>query len=138
MNGPWIHSILATASSAGAAGPVLAEFTSTKQAALSEQGQLSWLCCCERGGPKFLRQTFHEFAAFSVRQSVWSKAFYEQKRKQGKDHHAAVRALAFKWIRILYRCWQDSKPYEESCYLAALERSGSALFRELPVSVESL
>ena len=91
-----------------------------------------WAC------PKFLRQTFHEFAAFSVRQSVWAGAFYEQKREQGKDHHAAVRALAFKWIRILYRCWQDSKPYEESRYLAALRRRGSPLVRDLPVSVESL
>ena len=94
-----------------------------------------WAC------PKFLRQTFHEFAAFSVRRSVWAKAFYEQKREQGKDHHAAVRALVFKWIRILYRCWQDSKPYEESeesRYLAALRRRGSPLVRDLPVSVESL
>ncbi len=91
-----------------------------------------WAC------PKFLRQTFHEFAAFSVRQSVWAGAFYKQKREQGKDHHAAVRDLAFKWIRILYRCWQDSKPYEESRYLAALRRRGSPLVRDLPVSVESL
>jgi len=102
------------------------------QSGKREWVHVRWAC------PKFLRRTFHEFAAFSVRQSVWVRAFYEQKRAQGKDHHAAVRALAFKWIRILYRCWQDSKPYEESRYLAALERSGSALFQELPVAVESL
>ena len=77
---------------------------------------MRWACA------KFLRQTFHELAAFSVRHSVWAGAFYEQKRAQGKDHHGAVRALAFKWIRILYRCWQDGRPYEESRYLEALER----------------
>ena len=101
------------------------------QSGKRERVHVRWAC------PKFWRQTFHEFAAFSVRQSVWAGAFYEQKRAQGKDHHAAVRALAFKWIRILYRCWRDSKPYQESRYLEALERRGSALVRELPVSVES-
>jgi len=102
------------------------------QSGKRERVHVRWAC------PKFLRQTFHEFAAFSVRQSVWAGAFYEQKRKQGKDHHAAVRALAFQWIRILYRCWQDSKPYEESRYLAALERRGSPLASCLPATVESL
>ena len=103
-----------------------------KQSGKRECVHVRWAC------PKFLRQTFHEFAAFSVRQSVWAGAFYEQKRAQGKDHHGAVRALAFKWIRILYRCWQDRKPYEESRYLAALERRGSALASGLPATVESL
>ncbi len=102
------------------------------QSGKRERVHVRWAC------PKFLRQTFHEFAAFSVRQSVWAGAFYEQKRAQGKDHHAAVRALAFKWIRILYRCWQDSKPYEESRYLEALERRGSSLVPCLPATVESL
>ena len=103
-----------------------------EQSGKRECVHVRWAC------PKFLRQTFHEFAAFSVRQSVWAGAFYKQKREQGKDHHAAVRALAFKWIRILYRCWQDSKPYEESLYLEALRRRGSPLVRDLPVAVESL
>ncbi len=57
-----------------------------------------WAC------PKFLRQTFHAFAAFSVRRSSWARAYCEQQRSKGQDHHAAVRGLAFKWIRILYRC----------------------------------
>ena len=90
-----------------------------------------------RACSKFLRQTFHEFAAFSVRQSVWAGAYYEQKRAQGQDHHAAVRALAFKWIRILYRCWQDGTLYDESRFLEALERRGSPLAQCLP-AVERL
>ena len=32
---------------------------------------------------------------------------------------AALRALAFKWIRILYRCWVDRVPYDEARYLLA-------------------
>jgi hypothetical protein len=35
--------------------------------------------------------------------------------------------LAFKWIRILFRCWQDRVAYDENKYLAALARRGSPL-----------
>ena len=43
----------------------------------------------------------------------------------------AVRALAFKWIRILHRCWQNRTPYDESKYLEALRRKGSPLLKYL-------
>ena len=79
--------------------------------------------------PKFLLQTFHEFANCSRQFSVWAQAFYEMKREQGKNHHMAVRALAFKWIRIIYRCWQDRTVYNEIKYLQALKRSNSPLLK---------
>jgi transposase len=59
---------------------------------------------------KFLRQSFHEWAAQSIPQSQWARAYYELQCRRGKKHHAAVRALAFKWIRIIYRCLRP-----ESC-----------------------
>jgi transposase len=81
--------------------------------------------------PTFLRQTFVEWAAESIRHSFWAQVYYQQQRDKGKAHQAAVRALAFKWIRILYRCWQDRLPYEESTYLQALHRRGSSLIQNL-------
>src|SRR3979411_1410496 len=87
-----------------------------------------WAC------PKFLRQSFHEWAGHSIAQSVWARAYYQQQRQRGKDHHAAVRALAFKWIRILFRCWQDRVAYDENKYLAALARRGSPLSSVLTVT----
>jgi transposase len=77
--------------------------------------------------PKFLRQTFVEWAALSIPHCYWAKAYYEQQRERGASHQAAVRALAFKWIRIVYRCWQDRTPYDEATYLNALKRRGSPL-----------
>jgi len=78
--------------------------------------------------PKFLRQTFHEFASHSIRQSEWAKAYYEHLRQdEKKDHHAAVRSLAYKWIRIIFRCWKDGKPYDEQIYQHSLRRRGSLL-----------
>jgi len=84
--------------------------------------------------PKFLRQSFHEFAKNSIPYSAWAKAYYEIQRKRGKGHNAAVRSLAFKWIRILHRCWKDRKPYDEALYLQTLKQRGSELvnFLQLP------
>jgi hypothetical protein len=76
---------------------------------------------------KFLRQSFHEWAGHSIAQSVWARAYYQQQRERGQDHHAAVRAFAFKWIRIVFRCWQDRVAYDENKYVAALAKRGSPL-----------
>jgi transposase len=81
--------------------------------------------------PKFLRQTFVEWAAESTRHSFWAQVYYQQQRDKGKAHQAAVRALAFKWIRILYRCWQERTPYDESVYLQALKRRSAPLLHNL-------
>src|SRR5215475_14456245 len=78
-----------------------------------------WAC------PKFLRQSFHEWAGHSIVQSEWARVYYQQQRSRGNTHHAAVRALAFKWIRILFRCWQDGVAYDENRYLATLVKRGS-------------
>jgi transposase len=78
--------------------------------------------------PKFLRQSFHEFAGCSVKSSAWAKAFYDDQTKvKRKTPHAAKRALAYKWIRILYACWKENKPYNEMEYIAALQKRKSHL-----------
>ena len=77
--------------------------------------------------PKFHRQSFHEYAQESILWSRWAAAFYLQQRTKGCAHHTAVRALAFKWQRVIWRCWQDRKPYDERIYEAALRKSGSPI-----------
>jgi transposase len=74
---------------------------------------------------KFLLQTFHEYARCSLLYSVWAKAFYDMLRKRGKSHHTALRALGFKWIRIMHRCWRDRVCYDEGQYIQALQRANS-------------
>jgi len=73
--------------------------------------------------PKFLRQTFHEFAGCSIQRSESARAYYDHLRNdKNRSHHAAVRSLAFKWLRIIYRCWKDGKPYDEAIYMQSLRR----------------
>ena len=91
-----------------------------------KQKWVHWRWAC----PKFLRQTFHEWAWLSTRQSGWAKDFYELKRKAGKTHHGTLRALAFKWVRILFRCWKDGLPYDANRFSSA--RKGTA---EAPVEI---
>lgn len=77
--------------------------------------------------PKFLRQSFHEYAGESVKHSFWARAYYQQQIAKGKSRQAAVRALAYKWIRIIWKCWQTRTPYSEVKYLEALRKKGSPL-----------
>ena len=90
-----------------------------------KQNWIRWRYFC----PKFFRQTFVEFAAQSLQESFWARAYYSMQRAKGKEHHAAVRALAFKWIRIIWKCWQTRTPYNEVIYLESLRRSGSPLLK---------
>lgn len=82
---------------------------------------MRWAC------PKFLRQTFHEWAGHSIAHSEWARAYYHQQLAKGNGHHAAVRSLAAKWIRIVYRCWVNHTPYDEQIYLQSLRLHGSPL-----------
>jgi transposase len=95
-----------------------------------KQSWVHWRCQC----PKFMRQTFVEWAAESIQFSFWARAYYQQQCDKGASHQAAVRSLAFKWIRIVFRCWQTKTPYNESVYLAALQRQGSPLIANLATS----
>jgi transposase len=96
-------------------------------------GQKSWVHWRYRA-PSFLRQTFVEWAGETIPRSFWAKAYYQQQRAKGLSHQAALRSLAFKWIRILFRCWQQRTPYDEAAYLLALQRSGSPLLKTFTAS----
>lgn len=87
--------------------------------ASGNQHWVHWRWSC----PKFLRQTFHEWAAQTVQHCDWAAAYYQvQREEKKKSHHAAVRSLAYKWIRIVFRCWRDGKLYDEPRYERALQR----------------
>jgi hypothetical protein len=75
--------------------------------------------------PKFDRQTFHEFSRLSVTNCQWARNYVQYYTAKGKKYHTIIRALAYKWIRILYKCWQERTPYNEDKYLETLKKRGS-------------
>ena len=91
-----------------------------------KQRLVHWRWACS----KFLRQSFHEFADPSRKWCGWAKALYQQLKASGKGHHAAVRMLAFKWIRILFHCWKTRTCYDEQIYLKSLEKRNPTLWTE--------
>jgi hypothetical protein len=85
---------------------------------------------------QFVKQSFHEFAAQSILYCNWARGYYDQKRNEGKRHHAAIRALAYRWIRILYRCWKDRTPYDQNKYLKSLQQRKPEWIQSFP-SIDS-
>jgi hypothetical protein len=61
-------------------------------------------------------------------------AYVAMLKSKGQTFHAAVRALAFKWIRILYRCWKNRVPYNDELYLRQLRQKQTPRFRPVNVS----
>lgn len=87
-------------------------------------GKQNWVHWRYRSS-KFQRQTLVEWAGLTIPRSYWAEQFYRQHRARGAGHQAALRALAFKWVRILFRCWQTGERYDETRYLKTLARRGS-------------
>lgn len=72
--------------------------------------------------PKYLRQTFHEFANSARLYCPWTKARYRMLRDRGMKHHAAIRKIARSWIRILFRVWKTRVPFDCDRYIANLKQ----------------
>jgi transposase len=81
--------------------------------------------------PKFLHQSLVEFAKCSIGQCDWARLLYEKQITQGKSAYAAIRVVAFKWVRILWRCWKDGQAYDEVKYLRSLKKRGIKLYESL-------
>jgi transposase len=93
----------------------------TKQSGNKRHVHRRYLCS------KFERQGWHEYAKESILWCRWAAAYYWQQREKGSPHHTAVRALAYKWQRIIWRCWQDRTVYDDARYEAVLRRRKSPL-----------
>jgi hypothetical protein len=50
---------------------------------------------------KPLRNALHQFAWQRTQKELWARAYYQRKRREGKSHSMAVRALANQWVRII-------------------------------------
>lgn len=93
----------------------------TRQSGKSRVVLQRWAC------PKFLKQTFHEFADSARKWCPWTKARYEQLKDAGMKHNAAIRKLARSWIRILFRVWKTGLPFDCDRYIEGLLKRNPSL-----------
>ena len=82
-------------------------------------------------GPTCLRHTFVAWAAASPRPSFGAQVYEPPQRDKGQAHQAAVRAVACKGSRLLFRDGQDRTPSAASVYLQALKRRSAPLLHTL-------
>lgn len=80
-----------------------------------------------RACQKDFRNTMHQFAQQSIGRSLWANAFYNEAKGKGQSHALAVRNLGAKWIKIIYRMWQEHETYDEQLYIASLVSRNSSL-----------
>ena len=77
--------------------------------------------------PTFMRQTFVEWANHSRKASQWAQAYYVLCLERGDRHNTAIRKLAWKWQRIVFKLWGTGDPYDEEKYIASLTKYGSPI-----------
>ncbi|MFL5706781.1 MAG: IS110 family transposase [Ktedonobacteraceae bacterium] len=71
---------------------------------------------------KPLRNALHQFAWQTTQTETWALVYYQRKRKEGKSHSVAVRALANVWVRVIYAMWQKSEPYQSAVFETAQQQ----------------
>jgi len=67
---------------------------------------------------KPLRNALQQFAWQSTQKEAWALAYYQRKRREGKSHSMAVRALANQWVRLIYALWSKQETYDPATFLA--------------------
>jgi transposase len=68
---------------------------------------------------KPFRAALHSFAWQSTRTELWAKDYYLRKRREGKSHSVAVRALSNIWVRIIHAMWLKHEQYNPTEFLNA-------------------
>jgi len=85
---------------------------------------------------KHLRQTFHEFADHARKWCPWSRAYYQLQKSRGMKHHAALRKLASRWIRILFQVWKKKTQYDPVAYLTNIQKKNPLIIPFLNKDLE--
>jgi transposase len=85
-------------------------------------------CCYQRlrfACNDTLRATVHLWADHSRAKCAWAEAYYQKHRKDGQTHACALRCLGQRWLKILWKMWQDRTPYDEALHTRNQTKHGS-------------
>jgi hypothetical protein len=72
---------------------------------------------------RYLGNAVQMWAFCSLQQSAWARQFYDAKIAMGKSHHTALRALANRWLEILWHCLRLRVRYDEAIHTANRTRA---------------
>ena len=83
------------------------------------RARIRWHC------DRYFRHTVHLWADCSRKVCAWAQVYYQEQRKRGKTHACALRCLGQRWLKILWRMWQEGRPYDEAFHTLNQQRHGS-------------
>lgn len=85
-----------------------------------------------RGVNRFLRNAVHQWSDKSRKQCVWAQLYYQTQRKRGKSHACALRSLGQRWMKILWKMWQEKSRYDEARHTRNQTQHGSWVIQLVP------
>lgn len=85
-----------------------------------------------KGCNKHLRHAMYLFADKSRAQSAWAAKYYTTHRQRGKSHAQALRCLGQRWLKIIWKMWQTSTPYDPNLHLKNQMAHGSWILQLNP------
>jgi hypothetical protein len=58
----------------------------------------------------------HLWADLSRKRCAWAEVYYQHKRDEGHSHATALRCLANRWTKILWKMWHTHSRYDEALH----------------------
>jgi transposase len=86
-------------------------------------GKSELVVACRLACNRYLRDAVMQWAFCSLEQSQWAREYYDTQRARGKRHYQALRALANRWLEILWHCLHEGVRYDEAVHLANRNRA---------------
>ncbi len=86
-------------------------------------GKSEFVVSCRLAYNRHLGDAVQQWAFCSLRSSGWAREFYDGQRAKGNGHHAALRALANRWLEVLWHCLQRRVLYDEAVHAANRNRA---------------
>ena len=71
---------------------------------------------CRLACNRHLRQAAMQWAFCSLTRSDWARDFYDRQRAAGKTHYKALRALANRWLELLWHLLHKRVLYDEATH----------------------
>jgi transposase len=71
---------------------------------------------CRLACNRHLRQASIQWAFCSLTRSAWARDFYDRQRAAGKTHYKALRALANRWLGLLWHLLHNRALYNETIH----------------------
>ena len=74
---------------------------------------------------RFFRYILSQWVNHTRRSCEWARIYYDRKRQKGKGHNAALRALANRWLKILWTMWKRGTVYDPDLHMRNQVKHGS-------------